>query len=281
MNKKWVLLQIILLIPIASALDSNYNIIVEENGNSLVIIELEGEGLINIPLPEDVNDVRVKGALYAVKNNSVDISIGSTQKAIVLYKTSMLTTKQDNWNFKINLVNTQKEKVTLAIPKEAVILETHPGALIESLNYTKLIWEGHIQSIEVEYEFPEVEVITLEDIEKKKESKSNMLFIPVIFLFFIIILILSLIITKSIKKTKKKSSKPNIIKTLSKNESLIVKILIDNKGEMKRNILEKNSKLAKSSLANTLNNLERKKIIEIDKTFTTHFIKFTRWFDEL
>jgi len=280
MNKKWVLLQLLLLIPIVNAIDSSYNIIVEENGNSLVIIELEGQGLVGVPLQEDVSDVKVKGALYVIKNNSVDISIGSTQKAIVLYKTSMLTTKQDFWQFKIDLVNTQKEKVTLAIPKEAVILETKPEAMIESLNFTKLIWDGNIQTIEVEYEFPEVEVITLEDIQQKERKSSNLLIIPILILVILLITILSLFIIKSRKKPKK-SNKQNIIKTLSKNESLIVKILMENKGEMKRNKLEKSSKLAKSSLANTLNNLERKKIIEIDKTYTTHYVKFTRWFNEL
>ena len=53
------------------------------------------------------------------------------------------------------------------------------------------------------------------------------------------------------------SKKENVIKTLSHNERKIVWNLINNKGQMRRNQLERETKMAKSSLANTLNNLEK------------------------
>ena len=93
---KRLLLFLLLIVPLASATTNNYNIIIEDNGNSLVIIEIEGSGMINIPIQKDVNEVKVKGALYKLNNNSVDISIGSTKKAILLYKTSLLTKKEQS-----------------------------------------------------------------------------------------------------------------------------------------------------------------------------------------
>jgi len=270
MNKKLLLLLLLLLIPITSAIDSNYNIIVEENGNCLVIIEFNGKGLVNLPLQEDVNNVKIKGALYTLNNKSIDISIGSTGKAVALYKTSMLTSKQKGtWSFKIGLIETDNKKVNIAIPKNARIIETTPPATIEALNYTKLIWDTDIKNIEIKYSFPETETVSLED-EKEPKSLIIISIITAIITLLVVILIIN-----------KKSNKQNIIKTLSKNESIIVNILIKHKGEIKRNKLEKISKLAKSSLANTLNNLEKKNIIKIDKTYTTHFIKFTRWFNGL
>ncbi|MFH1225010.1 MAG: hypothetical protein V1676_04365 [Candidatus Diapherotrites archaeon] len=71
------------------------------------------------------------------------------------------------------------------------------------------------------------------------------------------------------------------MKALSENERKVISLLASAGGEMKRNILERKSGLAKSSLASCLNMLERKNVVIIDKTSTTHFIRFTDWFKEL
>lgn len=73
----------------------------------------------------------------------------------------------------------------------------------------------------------------------------------------------------------------NLMKTLSENERKVIGLLSAGNGEMKRNILERKSGLAKSSLASCLNMLERKKVLEIDKTSVVHFVRFTGWFREL
>jgi len=71
------------------------------------------------------------------------------------------------------------------------------------------------------------------------------------------------------------------MKTLSKNEDKAITLLAASNGEMKRNLLERKSGLAKSSLASCLNMLERKNIVEVDKTSVVHFVRFTEWFKEL
>ena len=285
MKQKYLVLML-LLIPLASAMDSNYDIIIEENGNGLVVIGLEGQGLITVPLQSDVTDIKVRGALYTINGNSVDISIGSTESAVVLYKTSFLTTKQQGtWNFNTNLIGTENEVINLYLPLNAIIINTEPQAQIELTNYTKITWNGDLESIEAEYKFPE---INIDQEETNNKIKLGWIILIIIIIVFIIITTLIFLPKKKKEAEKKievhkekKSNKENIIKTLSNNESLIVNIMLEHKGEIKRNNLEKESKLAKSSLANTLNNLERKNIVEINKDYTTHFVKFTRWFNEL
>lgn len=57
--------------------------------------------------------------------------------------------------------------------------------------------------------------------------------------------------------------------------------LIENKGSMRRNVLERTIGLSKSSLANAINQLEQKGILEVDKTDKVHFIRFSEWFRKL
>jgi len=265
---KRLLILVLLLLPVASALDSEYNIIVEDNGNALVIINLEGSGLVNIPLQKDVDDVKVKGALYKINDQSIDVSIGSTQEAVELYKTAYLTTKlNDQWKFKLDLIN--NTMTTVALPNYVIVSETKPNAFIEELNYTKIVFQD-TNSIEISYKFPDDIII------EPDEHRNYLLWI--INLGFVIIVALG---ASGYILRNKKSNKKNVIKTLSHNERKVINTLLENKGAIKRNDLERKTKLAKSSLANTLNMLERKKIIEIDKTYTTHFVKFTRWFNGL
>lgn len=266
------------MIPVAFAIDSEYSIIVEDNGNSLVIIGFKGSGLVNVPLPRDVEKVKVKGALYSLNNRSIDISIGSNKEAVLLYKTASLTKKGDeNWELKLDLIDTNDESVMLILPLDANIIQTEPTATIESNEFLELSWKGDITSIELQYNFPNVD--SLDEDEEVPNNHNNYGVMILIFILLFIIIFISVIIF--IFRTKKKSNKNNVIKTLSKNEKTVVDIMMEHKGEIKRNKLEKISKLAKSSLANTLNNLEKKNIVEIDKSFTTHYIKFTRWFNEL
>ena len=166
--------------------------------------------------------------------------------------------------YKIELSN----ETIVSIPKETIIINTEPSAFIETLNYTKIIFNDE-NNLKITYNFPD------KVINEPGNNKKQISFLP------IILGIGSIISFYVIIKLKKKSNKENITKTFSKNERLIVKALMENKGEIKRNLLERKTKMAKSSLANTLNMLERKKIIEINKTHTTHYIKFTRWFNDL
>jgi len=274
MYKRLIIL-LLLMIPVAAALESNYDLIVEENGNALVIIEVIGTGLLNLTVPDDVIDIRVKGALYAKEDENVWVSIGSTQKAIVAYKTALLTKKhQGKWYIEKDMIG---DTVSIALPLEVEIESTNPLAMIQRHNFTSLSWQS-VDSINIVYSFPESEVININDNFNVTKTFTEL---DYSFTILIIVLVIASVIFFIFIIGKRKSSRPDVIKTLTKNEKLIVKILLENDGAMKRNKLEKLSKFAKSSLAHTLNMLERKNIIEIDKTYAAHYIKITRWFHEL
>jgi len=280
-----------LFVPVAKAVTLDYFIIVEENGNSVVIITVHGSGLVTVPLEEDVEEVRVKGALYTINDETIDISIGSTEKAVLLYKTSLLTKKEDGgWSLNSDLINSEKNRITIAMPNNTNILKTEPKALIDSTKFIKLMWEGRITNISVDYFFKTEgleEFIELEDIHEQEQNNEAVQEIDITYNFLLPgfgLITASSMLTISyfkIKRFNNLKNKQSIMKTLSMNENKVLDVMLQNKSGIKRSRLERISKMAKSSLASTLKNLERKNIVEIDKTYTAHYIRFTKWFNEL
>lgn len=73
----------------------------------------------------------------------------------------------------------------------------------------------------------------------------------------------------------------NLLSSLTKNERIVVDFLMKHDGDLLRTEISRGTNLPKSSLSVALKKLEDKKIIEIDKTFTIHRVKFTDWFRSL
>lgn len=69
-----------------------------------------------------------------------------------------------------------------------------------------------------------------------------------------------------------------LLSSLTENERIVINLLMEHGGELLRTEISRGTNLPKSSLAMALKKLEDRKIIEIDKTFTIHRIKFTEWF---
>ena len=80
------------------------------------------------------------------------------------------------------------------------------------------------------------------------------------------------------EKVSVTKEKKNVLKALTENELKIVNALLENSGSMKRNKLEHLTQMAKSSLASALANLERRNIVQINRTFTVHTVELTDWF---
>jgi uncharacterized membrane protein len=75
--------------------------------------------------------------------------------------------------------------------------------------------------------------------------------------------------------------KQNVLKALTGNEIKVVTLLLENRGGMKRNDLERKSGVPKSSLASTLHNLEQRNIVRVNKEYTVHYVELTEWFKSL
>jgi uncharacterized membrane protein len=77
------------------------------------------------------------------------------------------------------------------------------------------------------------------------------------------------------------SGKKEMMETFNENDLRIVNHLLQTQGKSRRNELERKTGISKSSLAMAINRLEKRKIIEIDRTATTHFVKLSDYFLKL
>ncbi len=256
----------------------DYMVIIEDNGNSLVAVSIEGSGLIDIPIQEDVEEINADGALYLMENDSIEVSIGETGSAYILYATSALTGKAgDTWHFEMPLPDFQDLDVTVAMPEDTNLVRMEPNPVIESGEILQLHWKGSPGKIGVWYYFDK-DTDTLPDTSREKNS-------PEIFVFAVPVLVLAaagfMLYRSRKRKTLKLDKRQSIVRTLSPNEAKIVKTLMESGGEMRRSLMERKLDIAKSSLAVSLKNLERKNIVEVDRTSASHYVRFTEWFNEL
>lgn len=268
-----VLLFVLAMLP--AVWGASYNILVQESGNSIVLATVQGSGLHTLELPIDA-EPEVRGALYLQEGNILSLSIGSTEKAIVAYQTSTFTSKEDAWKLSINL----DAPIEVSLPISANILSITPNAFVkESGVKTIEFQEG---SAEIVYNIENIDLQSyLDNLDTHKFEK--IVTYVVLTALFLILIIGLFFLVKRPKRVKhvKTSHKNNVLKTLSNNEKKVVQIILDNNNSAKRSQIERETKLAKSSLASTLTQLENKKIVEVDRNNTTHFVKLTGWFVDL
>ncbi len=263
----------LLMIPAAFPLD--YTVFVKETGNALVIVNVNGTGVFNITLPEDAIQLRVKGGLYTKEGNSLQLSVGTTREASIAYQTEALTTKH-NGSWQLNFMPSEPAPITVYLPDLAVVSSTEPVALIEHNGFVAIRWANPKEvMLYYTYEMPEVDEFESLPV---KESTTKVRLWTVIIVVVVLCALAGFIL---LRKTPKKSQKQNVMKALLHNERTVVECLLQNHGAIRRNELERITKMPKSSLASSLHNLERKNLVEIDKSQTVHFVKLTRWFDEL
>ncbi|MBW3002438.1 hypothetical protein KY338_04750 [Candidatus Woesearchaeota archaeon] len=254
---------------------ASYNILVQESGNSIVIATLEGAGLHTIELPVDAQP-EVRGALYLQEGNILSASVGSTEKAVVAYQTSTFTFKENAWKLSINLDGPAK----VSLPLSANILSINPQEFVKETDVKTIEFpEG---SAEITYQIENVNLQAYLDNMDTNKFETIVTYVVITALFLILLIGLFFVIKRPKKvKQVKTSHKNNVLKTLSSNEKKVVQILIENNNEAKRSLIERESRIAKSSLASTLSQLENKKLVEVDRDNTTHFVKLQPWFVEL
>lgn len=251
--------------------NSEYYFIIEENGNTIVGITFYGSGEITIPIQEDVETLNLEGGLYIMENNTITIAIGSTEKAVLVYQTNLLTEKfGEDWRFSADFEEETEKKIIVAMPKETIVKQTNPSANVESGGFIKLTWTNP-KNIIVDYSF----LVT--PLNKKTNNEIYYIIVGILTLTLISVLFY----LSKYKKHKISARQEQLLQTLTDNERKIIELMLASKKPVKRSFIEKKLELAKSSLAATLNNLERKKILEIDRTFSSHFIKLTEWFKKI
>jgi uncharacterized membrane protein len=269
-----VLLLVFAMLP--AVWGASYSVLVQESGNSIVIATVQGSGLHTLELPIDAVP-EVRGALYLKEGNLLSLSIGSTEKAVIAYQTTTFTSKDDSWKLNINL-DTNHLKVSL--PKSANILSINPHAFVQEADVKTI--EFNQGKAEILYNIDSINLAKYLDNMDTNKFETIVTYVILAALFLILVTGLFFMIRKPKKvKQPKTSHKNNVLTTLSNNEKKVVQILLDNNNSAKRSLIERETRLAKSSLASTLHQLENKKIVELDRSRTTHFVKLTDWFAHL
>ncbi len=278
--------------PVSAQLTGNYNIIVEENGNALVVLVVTGIGTINMPLPIDVVSPAVKDALYVQSKNGVEVAIDAGGSSTIVYKSALLTGRMgQEWQFKLELPEFTAASIILSIPENTNVLSTSPNAAISHVGKSKnIIWNvfpSNNTFVKAKYMFTEPTQTTLEKKQEDDEGTSTDSWLFTILITLIIPLSATLLFVLLLYRRTRKGSLvfsngvQNVLKTLTGNEVKVITLLLDNGGGMKRNDLERKARIPKSSLASTLHNLEKRNIIQVNKEYTVHFVELTEWFKSL
>lgn len=283
-------------------LSGAYDITVEENGNAVVLLAMDGNGTVNLPLPLDVESLLVEGGLYVQRSNGIDVSSGIGDRILVAYKTSLLTYKEGGvWNLFIEIPRLQNASVLVSLPDEALVVNTTPDGRISIEGSSKNIyWDidpEHAAGVSVSYYYTPAGVARTDTTTEAEYTTTtataantaiaqttpnhDVLTLVAATITGIAIVVAIALILHARKSGNNISGKKKVLKTLTPNELKIVTMLLDAGGEMRRNELEKNSQMAKSSLASVLYSLEKRNVVMVDKTTNTHRVGLTEWFKTL
>lgn len=298
----------------------SYDIVVEDNGNALVILALEGNETVELPLPLDVSYPEVQNGIYVQTQNGIEVSLTEGSETVVAYETSLLTSKAaETWTFEMTLPELDGFDVTVSLPKKASIKEVSPAASVrDSIESRDLVWDASAKDgrISVSYSFPSEDVsivttttlteattttmslssttttmspsttqpasTTSSTIPKQADFGISLILIVILCAIALVFLItVVFVMARGGKKPGMTEGMLKVMRTLGGNEYKIVDTLLKNGGGMRRNELERGSGISKSSLALALSNLERKGIVEVNKDNTTHYVELTMWFKAL
>jgi len=289
-DSKIAFILIITLSLPAAALSSTTNVVLEENGNSAVFMVFEGEGTVEVPLPLDVPEPLVEGALYVISQQGVQLSLEGDDTAVLSYTSSILTSKNEGvWSFSFQTPETKNNEVILSLPLNSNLKNVEPRGVVSVNEDSRVVnWQtSGRKTLSAAFEYTKAsptstvskETTTIESRQVDDETGLGD------YLVYIILLVaIAAVILFSYQKKTKKPSKGmiKVMRTLSGNEYKMVDTLLKQKEfGMRRSDLERASSLAKSSLAMSVTNLERKNIVDVDRTRTVHYIELSKWFKEL
>jgi len=269
-----VVLSILLLaIPVSAV---SYDFEVLENGQTKAVIIVDGG--VEVSVPSDVSNPEIEGGSYSVLPTGMAV-VPDGGNAILSYLSSFHTKKQGGiWYFDAEIK--EAESVSLLLPANVQIVQAEPRASIAKNSGVELSWKNVNQDIKVSYVVP----LSVVDQEVVPQSSPNWMIVIILGLLLVIaVLIYRKIPAKDPPQIKVDitDGQMHVIRAANDNEALVLKVMIKYNGQIKRNKLEKETQLSKSSLASSLKNLEHKRIVDIDRTFHTHFLTLSDWFKEL
>ncbi len=293
------LLFALLLVSLSSA-SVIYTVDTDRTGFSSVTLSLQGSGTVGVPMPSDAADFRIVGGSYHIDNGSALVSVGQSGFTTFSYTTSLFTSKTtDGW--KLSFDPPDGATVNVYMPSYSSIDNPFPMPKSVSADSSRTL---------VEYDSPQLVTIyyRLNEVPSAQPDTSQSYLVIVALIVAVAIIGASVILklpsraqaliqppAPSVPQAAQPQpagqqlaprpptlemtpGKKEMMETFNENDLKIVDFLLSVSGKERRNELERKTQVSKSSLAMALNRLEKRKIVEIDRTATTHFVKLSEYF---
>lgn len=294
MNRTLLLTMMLVSLSSASVI---YTVDTDRTGFSSVTLSLQGSGSVSVPMPSDAADFRIVGGSYRLENGSAVVSVGQSGFTTFSFTTSLFTGKTtDGW--KLSFDPPDGAAVNVYMPSYSSIDNPFPMPKSVSADSSRTL---------VEYDSPQLVTIyyRLNEQPASQPSDSGSGYIVITALIVAVAIIGASVILKlptraqalmqpqappapaqqepAAQPPKQPSlemspGKKEMMETFNENDLKIVGFLLSSGGKARRNELERKTQVSKSSLAMALNRLEKRKIVEIDRTATTHFVKLSDYF---
>ena len=272
----------LLLLAISFAFPTTiYTVDVDRSGFSSVTLSTDGGTQTLIALPTDAWNFRVVGGSFSIENDSALLIPGQSGFTTFSYSSRMLTTKSSS-GWKLSFSPPADALALVMMPPYSVLESSDPQPRSVAAEDSRTLIElEHSGTVSLQYH--------LEESPEPTQTDQDGLLI--IMAALAIIAAIAMIYRNMISKTTKPVQKPpsldltpgkkEMMETFNENDITVVNYLLSNNGKSRRNELERKSGISKSSLASSLNRLEKRKIIEMDRTATTHFVKLSDYFLKL
>jgi uncharacterized membrane protein len=281
----------LLLFAIAlSASEAVYTVDIDRSGSSAAVLSLEGTGSAALLLPPDAKNFRIVGGSFEIANQTAIVTTGKSGFTTFSFSTDLLTTKTPT-GWKLEFSPPESAAVRIYMPAYSTIENSFPQPKKVSSADSRIF-------VELEYSRSVLVYYRLEEPLPEEKSDSLVIFAAAVVIAAAAIGVSLLLRSRpqkivvetkngvAIAEEKKPTleitpGKKEMMETFNENDLKIVNYLVSCQGKSRRNELERKSGISKSSLAMALNRLEKRKIVEIDRTATTHFVKLSDYFLKL
>ncbi|MCI0504218.1 hypothetical protein L0Y65_05940 [Candidatus Micrarchaeota archaeon] len=278
------------LVLSASFASYTYTVDVDRSGSASVTLSLEGGDAVNVSMPQDASNIRMVGGSYSVMGNTSTVSAGPSGLAAFSFSTSLFTTKTES-GWKLAFAPPEGAGVRIYAPPYSAIENSYPQPESVTSDDSRLVIEiAPSEHVSMYYRLGEV--------PRPNETWD---YLPYALVVLAVLIVAAAVYSRgrapALTRTNPPSAsdaspaslerppsldvgpgKKEMMETFNANDLTIVNHLLSCGGKSRRNELERKTGVSKSSLAMALNRLEKRKIIEIDRTSTTHFVKLSDYF---
>lgn len=291
-----MILAALLVLSLASAV-TTFTVDTDRDGASSVTLSIEGSGSAAVFLPPDARNFRIVGGSYSIANSTASVISGPTGFTTFSYSTDLLTSKADS-SWKLYFSPPEGALIHAYMPAYSTIVNSFPQPRTVSSDSSRTVLDfDYSRTVSVYYRLEEQP-------PAQQQADGSLLILGAVVVVALAVIGFSfmnrgkpqtiVVETKNgdavavsqpaPQKTPSLAMTPGkkeMMETFNENDLKIVNYLLSSEGKSRRNEMERKTGISKSSLAMAINRLEKRKIIEIDRTSTTHYVKLSEYFLKL